>query len=50
MPTNAQGKKIENLSFLQLEHKIDSLVYNNANASPLIQFYIKKSKKENNLS
>lgn len=49
MPTNAQGKKIENLSFLQLEHKIDSLVYNNANASPLIQFYIKKSKKENNL-
>lgn len=49
IPTNAQGKKIENLSFLQLEHKIDSLVYNNANASPLIQFYIKKSKKENNL-
>jgi len=49
MPTNAQGKKIENLSFLELEHKIDSLVYKNANASPLIHFYIKKSKKENNL-
>lgn len=46
---NAQEKKLEDLSFLELEHKIDSLVYNNANASPLIQFYIKKSKKENNL-
>jgi len=49
IPTNAQGKKIENLSFLELEHKIDSLFNTNGNALPLVQFYIKKSKKENNL-
>lgn len=49
MPTNAQGKKIENLSFLELEHKIDSLFNTNGNALPLIKFYFKKSKKENNL-
>lgn len=49
MSVKAQKKKLEDLSFLELEHKIDSLVYNNGIISPLIQFYIKKSKKENNL-
>jgi AraC-like DNA-binding protein len=46
---NAQGKKLEDLSFLELEHKIDSLFNTNGNALPLVQFYFKKSKKENNL-
>ena len=50
MPTNAQGKKIENLSFLELEHKIDSLFNTNGNALPLVKFYFKKSKKETILS
>ncbi len=46
---NAQGKKLEDLSFLELEKKIDSLNSSNQNALPLIKYYIKKSKKENNL-
>ena len=45
---NAQGKKLEDLSFLELEHKIDSLNSSNQNVLPLIKYYIKKSKKENN--
>ena len=44
---NAQGKKLEDLSFLELEKKIDSLNSSNQNALPLIKYYIKKSKKEN---
>ena len=46
---NAQEKKLEDLSFLELEHKIDSLFNTNGNALPLVKFYFKKSKKENNL-
>ena len=46
---NAQEKKLEDLSFLELEKKIDSLNSSNQNALPLIKYYIKKSKKENNL-
>ena len=46
---NAQEKKLEDLSFLELEHKIDSLNSSNQNALPLIKYYIKKFKKENNL-
>lgn len=45
MPTNAQGKKLEDLSFLELEKKIDSLFKTNGNALPLVQFYIKNQKK-----
>ena len=45
---NAQGKKLEDLSFLELEKKIDSLNSSKQNVLPLIKYYIKKSKKENN--
>ena len=38
---NAQGKKLEDLSFLELEKKIDSLNSSNQNALPLIKYYIK---------
>ena len=45
---NAQEKKLEDLSFLELEKKIDNLISINGNTLPLIKYYIKKSKKENN--
>lgn len=45
----SQAKKLEQLSYEELEYKIDSLVYNNKNHFQLINFYIYKAKKEKNI-
>ncbi|WDT67541.1 helix-turn-helix domain-containing protein [Cloacibacterium sp. TD35] len=48
MSVKAQKKILEELSFLEIENKIDSLISINGNTLPVIKHYIKKSKKENN--
>ena len=47
--TYSQNKKLENLSFQEIEKKLDSLAFSSdKNIFPLIEFYINKSKKEKN--
>ena len=45
---NAQGKKLEDLSFLELEKKIDSSYNKKEELWIYINHYIKKSKEEKN--
>ena len=45
----SQEKKLEELSFIELEKKIDNLAYNKKENVEIINFYIKKAKKESNL-
>lgn len=44
----SQEKKLEELSFIELEKEIDSLVDNNKQFFPVINIYIEKAKKEKN--
>ncbi len=45
----SQEKKLEELSFREIELKIDSLPYNKKEDFEIINFYIKKAKSENNI-
>ena len=46
---SAQNKELEKLSYIQLENRIDSIVNNQKLYWKYINFYISKSKKENNI-